>query len=120
MEQAEAMSGKFDAAIRILGDSAVSFHATAERVRKDGALSSDYRSAERDIDDAIRVLEAAGKVRPDDSCWMASAVDAKQSYEREVIGHDSEEVDGAWKRVVALLYALPDEAASRKVKEEGR
>jgi hypothetical protein len=98
-------AGKFDAALRILGDGAVSFHATAERVRKDGALSSDYRSAERDIDDAIRVLEAAGKIDKElalrlEDCYATASV---QRYGEVKIGD-------LYRAIRALLNALPDEA----------
>jgi len=58
---------------------------------------------------AIRLLEAAGKIRSEDACWMASAVDAKNTNDRETVNSESPGLAEAWARVQALLSALPDE-----------
>ena len=58
---------------------------------------------------AIRVLEEAGKIRSEDACWMASAVDAKNTNDRETVNSESPGLAEAWARVQALLSALPDE-----------
>jgi hypothetical protein len=60
---------------------------------------------------AANVLEVAGKIRGDDVVWMASAVDAKNTNDREIIGLESPQLDEAWQRVRTLLAALPDGGA---------
>jgi hypothetical protein len=90
--------GPFDAAINCLS-------VMADR---DFANGAPHRGQFRA---AIRVLEEAGKIRGDDVVWMASAVDAKNTNDREIIGLESPQLDEAWQRVRTLLAALPDGGA---------
>ena len=92
-------------AILLLQESGYFYHTEAERVRKDGALSSDYKQREREVDAAIEVLKNPA---PSPAPLPKEVEEAMEKIITRLEGRDCSE------EIVFIKAALRPKVASRE------